>query len=235
MLTMAPPACAGEGGAGEGLGEEEDGLEVDVDHRVPVGLGEVDGVGAADDAGVVDEDVEGAERQERLRRLGGGVEGEGEAGGLQALGGDEVEGRGDGRAAGGDDLGAGAGEAEGDGLADAGVGAGDEGAAAVEAEGVGHRRRVHRDHVHVAVVDVVAGHRPDEGVGGGAGAGVDRPGRRDRAFLAGADDVAGLGRARPSGGGRGRSRGRRCRGRPPCGGRGRGRAWCSTPSRARGG
>ena len=41
MLTMAPPAWPGEGGAGEGLGEEEDGLEVDVHHRVPVGLGEV--------------------------------------------------------------------------------------------------------------------------------------------------------------------------------------------------
>ena len=37
-------------------------------------------------------------------------------------------------------FGAGAGHAEGDGLADAGVGAGDERAAAVEAEGVAHRK-----------------------------------------------------------------------------------------------
>jgi hypothetical protein len=46
---------------GEGLGEEEDGLEIGVDHRIPVFLGEVHGVGAADDAGIVDEDVGAAE------------------------------------------------------------------------------------------------------------------------------------------------------------------------------
>ena len=57
---------AREGGAGEGLGEEEHRLEVHVDHVVPVGLGEVDGVGAADDAGVVDEDVERPGPAERL-------------------------------------------------------------------------------------------------------------------------------------------------------------------------
>jgi hypothetical protein len=40
MLTIAP-AWRRREGAGEGLGGEEHGLEVDVDHRVPVGLGEV--------------------------------------------------------------------------------------------------------------------------------------------------------------------------------------------------
>ena len=35
MLTIAPPRLPGEGGAGEGLGEEEDRLEVDVDDRRP--------------------------------------------------------------------------------------------------------------------------------------------------------------------------------------------------------
>ena len=59
---------AREGGAGEGLRQEEHRLQVDVDHLVPVGLAEVDGVGPADDAGVVDEDVERTEGRERLRR-----------------------------------------------------------------------------------------------------------------------------------------------------------------------
>ena len=44
-------AC--EGGAGEGLEEEDDALQAHVDNLVPVPLGEVDGVGAAEDAGVV--------------------------------------------------------------------------------------------------------------------------------------------------------------------------------------
>jgi hypothetical protein len=47
------------------LAQEEQALEVGVDHRVPVGLGELDRIGAADDAGVVDEDVEAAELGER--------------------------------------------------------------------------------------------------------------------------------------------------------------------------
>ena len=44
-----------------GLGQEEGRLEIDVHHRVPVGLGEVERVGAADDAGIVDQDVEPAD------------------------------------------------------------------------------------------------------------------------------------------------------------------------------
>ena len=112
------------------------------------------------------------------------------------------------RAAGGDHLGAGAGQAEGDRLADAGVGAGDE-RGACRRGGRGRSPQVlHRHHVHVLVVDVVAGHRPDEGIGRGAGAGVDRPGRRDRALLVGAGRGGGSRSARPSGGGRGRSRAR---------------------------
>ena len=46
---------------GEGLARERNRLQVDVDHFVPVGLGEVDCVRAADDAGVVDQDVERTE------------------------------------------------------------------------------------------------------------------------------------------------------------------------------
>ena len=169
---------------------------------------------------------------------GGGdrrVEGELERPRRQALGGDQREGRVERRAAGGDHLGPGAGHAEGDRLADAGVGAGDERDLAVEAEGVAHRSASIATMSMSRVVDVVAGHRPDEGVGLGAGAGVDRPGRRDRALLVGEDEVAGLARLAhqvEDAGGLGRGR---CRDRPPSGGRGRARAWCSRPSRARGG
>ena len=42
MLTIAPPRLPREGRAREGLAEEEHRLEVHVDHRVPVGFGEVD-------------------------------------------------------------------------------------------------------------------------------------------------------------------------------------------------
>ena len=42
------------------LGEAEDAGEIDVDDGLPVFVGVVDGGGAADDAGVVDENVDGA-------------------------------------------------------------------------------------------------------------------------------------------------------------------------------
>jgi hypothetical protein len=43
-----------------GLSEEEDALQVDIDHVVPILLAEVDRVGAANDPRVVDQDVEAA-------------------------------------------------------------------------------------------------------------------------------------------------------------------------------
>src|SRR3546814_19766264 len=43
------------------LFRSEERLEIGVHHRVPVGLGEIDRVGAADDPGVVDEDVDAPE------------------------------------------------------------------------------------------------------------------------------------------------------------------------------
>ena len=48
-------------------GQEERALEVEFDHRVPVRLGEVDRVGAADDAGVVDQDVDARRARRRPR------------------------------------------------------------------------------------------------------------------------------------------------------------------------
>jgi hypothetical protein len=51
---------------GGGLGEEEHRLQVDVDDVVPVLLAELDGVFAADDAGVVDQDVHVAAELPRL-------------------------------------------------------------------------------------------------------------------------------------------------------------------------
>src|SRR3546814_14926592 len=47
------------------LAEEEERLEIGVHHRVPIRFGEVDRVGAADDAGIVDQYVDAAECGER--------------------------------------------------------------------------------------------------------------------------------------------------------------------------
>ena len=43
------------------LAEEEERLQIGIHHRVPIRFGEIDRVGAADDAGIVDEDVDAAE------------------------------------------------------------------------------------------------------------------------------------------------------------------------------
>ena len=103
------------------------------------------------------------------------------------------------RAAHSNDVRAGPRQGNGDGLPDAGVGAGDQRGAAVKIEEIGHgepRARVPRspqrrsgDHVHVLVVLVVAGHRPDERVAAGAGAHVNGPRRRDHGLLVRHDDV----------------------------------------------
>ena len=51
---------------GRRLGEEEHRLEVDVHHLVPVLLGEIDGIAAPDDAGIVDKDVDLPQARDRL-------------------------------------------------------------------------------------------------------------------------------------------------------------------------
>jgi hypothetical protein len=66
MLMILPPRPPATQVLGHGLAEEEHGLQIGVHHRVPVVLGEVDAVGAADDAGVVDQDVDLAERGDGL-------------------------------------------------------------------------------------------------------------------------------------------------------------------------
>jgi hypothetical protein len=130
MLTTAPlPPRARIGLAGE-----EHRLEVDVDHRVPVRLSEVQTVGPADDAGVFDEDVDLAalKRVHRCHWVG-----EVELQFLRAV--DHSHGLRAGRPPGGDHLCAGGAHRDGDRLADAGVGAGHEGGAALKREGA-HRR-----------------------------------------------------------------------------------------------
>ena len=188
MLMILPPRPAPIHAAADRLGQEEGGLQVDVHHLVPVLLGEVERVGAADDAGVVDQDVDAAERLHAAgtrRRAIGSVRGQ--------VGLDRQEaaarapatcalGLGRRRAADGDDVGAGLRQRDGDALAEAGVGAGDEGDLAGEIEEVGALAGSFQladvEHVHVGVVEVLAAHRPDEGVVAGARAHVDRPGRR---------------------------------------------------------
>jgi hypothetical protein len=58
-------------------------------------------------------------------------------------------------------------------LADARIGTGDQGASCPQAK-IGSPQVSHRNHVHVGEVDVVAGHRPAEGIGAGAGAAMDQ-------------------------------------------------------------
>ena len=78
------------------------------------------------------------------------------------------------------DVGAGLGQRERDALAEAGVGAGDERDLAGRGRKDGSSRLLQLadvEHVHVGVVQVLAAHRPDEGVVRGARAHVDRPRR----------------------------------------------------------
>ncbi len=51
---------------GGSLRQKEDALQVDVHDRIPIGLCEVDSIGTADDAGIVDQDVELAKRRYRF-------------------------------------------------------------------------------------------------------------------------------------------------------------------------
>ena len=116
--------------AGE-LGEAEDAGEVDVDNRIPVFFGVVGGGRAADDAGVVDEDVDGAEVLDgfinKARADGGIAHIACQGNGFRAGFGDKfLGGPGDaGRAVHGD-LGAGLGQGDRDPCAEAARGSGDE-------------------------------------------------------------------------------------------------------------
>ncbi len=58
MLTMRPSRLAASAFLRKGLAEEEQRLEVDVHDVVPVLFGKIGGVGAADDAGIVDQPVD---------------------------------------------------------------------------------------------------------------------------------------------------------------------------------
>ena len=93
-------------------------------------------------------------------------------------------------------VGARLGEAERDALAETAAGAGDDGEPAGEVErraALGGQVAAHRSSREtgreVGVLVVLAGHRPDEGVGAGAGAGVDGPRRRDDGLPVGDDQV----------------------------------------------
>ena len=116
------PACC--------LAEEEQALEVGIDHRVPVVLGEVDRVGAADDAGVVDEDVDVPAPGDRLlhqaRDAGGVAEVAAQVEEAAAAGAHVIDGVFRLGLVDADDVGAGFGERQRDRLADAGVSAGDD-------------------------------------------------------------------------------------------------------------
>jgi hypothetical protein len=58
MLTMEACSVARKNRAPEGLAGEKHRLQVDVQNVVPVALGEIDRVVAADDAGIVDQDID---------------------------------------------------------------------------------------------------------------------------------------------------------------------------------
>ena len=132
MILPAPPLFLDtrDHVAADALAEEEERLEIGVHHRVPVGFGEIDRVGAADDPGIVDEDVDASEFgkhriDERLHRADARQVG-GEILAPAAQPAHLADGLVGGRSARGGDVGAGLGERERDPLPDAGVGAGDE-------------------------------------------------------------------------------------------------------------
>ena len=66
---MAPPPCASHR-ARHGLRDEEGAFQVDVDHGVPVGFGDVQEVGCLEDAGIVDQCVDTPECGQRRRQRG---------------------------------------------------------------------------------------------------------------------------------------------------------------------
>ena len=68
MLMILPPRLPPAMWRAAAWRQEEHGLQIGVDHRVPVVLGEVEAVGAADDAGIVDQDVEPGRQARRPRR-----------------------------------------------------------------------------------------------------------------------------------------------------------------------
>ena len=69
MLTIAPPPRFGHR-ARDRLADQERALQVDVDHRVPVGLGDVEEVGRLEDAGVVDQRRRRGRRPQRRGERG---------------------------------------------------------------------------------------------------------------------------------------------------------------------
>ena len=66
MLTIAPPPAAIC--RADRLADEEGALQIDVEHRVPVVLGDVEELRGAEDAGIVDERVDRAEGRSRRRQ-----------------------------------------------------------------------------------------------------------------------------------------------------------------------
>ena len=132
--------AAGDHVLAGGAAGDEDAVEVDVEDGVPVGVGVVDGGGAFDDAGVVDENVEVALPGDGLvdEALDGGAVGEvgGDGVGVEAVFREAVDDGGEfaGIAAVDDDVGAGLAEGAGHGEAESLGGTGDEGDLAAETE-----------------------------------------------------------------------------------------------------
>ena len=62
MLMILPPPSSASMVRATACDRKKVGLEIDVHHVVPILLGEVDGIGAADDAGIVDQDVDRGRR-----------------------------------------------------------------------------------------------------------------------------------------------------------------------------
>ena len=122
-----------EEAAGEGLGEQEGALEVDVQHRIPVGLAHAHQQAVPGDAGVVDQDVHLAGGGEDLLRGGCHAGGVGDVGperpgpAAQCLDFRHRLGAGFRLQIHPGDVGAGGGQLQGDGLADAAPGPGHHG------------------------------------------------------------------------------------------------------------
>ena len=172
-------------------------LQIGVDHRVPVLLAEIDRVGAADDAGIVDQDVEPAElgdasrsttpRDRRDRRRG-----RPRSSSARRAQRARPAPRSRRRAVRPDqrDVRARLGQRDARSPWPMPVLAPVTSATLpVRSNETASLQLADVEDVHVGIVLILAGHRPDEGVGPGARAHVDRPGRRDHRFLVRDHDV----------------------------------------------
>jgi hypothetical protein len=132
--------------APEGLAQEEDRFEVEIQHRIPIGFGKVQGLGAADDPGIVDHGIQRPlfrpelRDEPRPRHRRGEIHRHGHEPPLRRRRSEGGGGLVHAAAPGGEDLGPRLPQRQGDAAPDADIGPGHEDALARQRKGPAHRR-----------------------------------------------------------------------------------------------